>query len=267
MTAKGEKVEHKTIHEAMAAAFAEMPDIDLDGVITSSRFTSRFATLGNLIRKTRPVLARHGLWITQHQTQRTDDGCRDIIAVYCGKESKFKGSPEYEYERREHTRLVEIVTVIWHESGGHIEAGRAEIMPDRTGAHGCGSAITYARRYSYAAALLIANQTDDDGNSATSGVHEHEGDRPTKRDVPPKSGKKSEAGATSAMYLAAVKGVSRINDDADAKQLANDILRRLQIDKVKAGPDEWAKAIGVLERIEKEGINLFEWVREVEVDK
>jgi hypothetical protein len=111
-------------------------------------------------------------------------------------------------------------------------------------------------------ALSVADQDDDDGNAGT-GV----GEKPAVRKVPAKNGKKSETGATSAMFFSAVKGVSRIEDDADAKHLANDILRRLQIDKAKAGPDDWAKAIGVLERIEKEGVNLFEWVREVEVQK
>jgi hypothetical protein len=241
MTAKGEKVEHKTIHEAMAAAFAEMPAVPKTR--KNSLYGSMYANLDDAYHAIRPVLSKHGLFVVQ---AGVPCDALDIVRVHTTIHDRFGGM---------------IDCGIWTCPTRPIPKRGEEEKPPN--AHSFGSAITYVRRYALCAALGLVDVEDDDGNAAAT----HGQDHPAKRAVPAKNGKKAEAGATSAMYLAAVKGVSRIEDVADAKQLANDILRRLQIDKAKAGPDDWSKAIGVLERIEKEGVNLFEWVREVEVQK
>lgn len=124
------------IHAAMAAAFGEIPEVNLDGV--NPHFKSRYATLGNIVHKVRPVLAAHGLYFVQ-----------------C-------------VEQDEHGRQG-VRTIIGHKSGGRIDAGLAVVSPRKDDAHGQGSALTYAKRYGLCAALGIVDEQDDDGNGAVAG--------------------------------------------------------------------------------------------------
>ncbi len=126
----------EAIHEAMAAAFAEIPEVNLDG--TNPHFKSRYATLGNIVHKVRPVLALHGLYFVQRVEQ--DDAGRQGVR-----------------------------TIFGHKSGGQIDAGLTIVTPRKDGAHEQGSALTYARRYGLCAALGIVDEQDDDGNAAAAG--------------------------------------------------------------------------------------------------
>ncbi|MDX8384774.1 MAG: ERF family protein [Ghiorsea sp.] len=60
---------------------------------------------------------------------------------------------------------ISVSTVFLHESGEKIEGGTLFIPAKNKDAHGFGSALTYARRYSLLAAAGIAPE-DDDGNGA-----------------------------------------------------------------------------------------------------
>jgi hypothetical protein len=90
--------------------------------------------LDKLIEATRPILNKHGLTITQWPTY-----------IARGDEAAIPG----------------LQTQVAHTSG----EAKAEVMPlyltDKT-MQGLGAAITYARRYAWAAALGIASEEDTD---------------------------------------------------------------------------------------------------------
>ena len=67
-------------------------------------------------------------------------------------------------EERENGAVVE--TVFLHESGEEISGGKLYVPATKPDAHGYGSALTYARRYSLLAACGLAPE-DDDANKAT----------------------------------------------------------------------------------------------------
>lgn len=57
-------------------------------------------------------------------------------------------------------------TILMHVSGEWI-SGKYPVRPVKTDPQAMGSAITYARRYSFSAITGIASEEDDDGNSAS----------------------------------------------------------------------------------------------------
>ena len=63
-----------------------------------------------------------------------------------------------------------LTTILMHESGEWIEA-RCEMTPSKNDPQGSGSAITYMRRYALGAILGLATEIDDDGNVASTTVH------------------------------------------------------------------------------------------------
>jgi hypothetical protein len=95
-------------------------------------FKSKYADLAEILNTTRPVFAKHGLSLSQFPG--------------------FDGA------------LASVTTIIAHKEGGYIVAV-ASCVPAKSDAQGIGSATTYLRRYSAAAAAGIA-QEDDDGESA-----------------------------------------------------------------------------------------------------
>jgi len=97
-------------------------------------FRSKYADLGAVMDAIKPAIAAHGLSFVQVS--------HDI----------------------EHGAKVE--TVILHESGEWISCGAVSVPAGKHDAHGFGSALTYARRYSLSAAFGVAPE-DDDGNAAT----------------------------------------------------------------------------------------------------
>ena len=96
-------------------------------------FGSRYADLSQIIDVARKPLVDNGLAITQ------------LIV------------PELDF--------AEIQTVLMHESGEWIASG-IRLQPAKPNPQGMGSALTYARRYAYAAILGIASE-DDDAECAT----------------------------------------------------------------------------------------------------
>ena len=90
-----------------------------------------------MIDETKPILHKHGLTVMQ-----------------------FPGG---DGER------ITVRTMILHDSGEWIETEPLTLKPVKLDPQGAGSAITYARRYSYAAALSLSLGDDDDGNAASAG--------------------------------------------------------------------------------------------------
>lgn len=120
-----------TLAVALVRAQAEMPAVDKTG---KSNFGAH-ATLDHIIAKTRGVLNKHGLSIVQFP----------VVTEL--------GGPGLQ-------------TTITHTSG----ESASSVMPlflVKQDMQSLGSAITYARRYAWAAALGISAEADDDGEHAT----------------------------------------------------------------------------------------------------
>lgn len=126
-------ITHASLAEALLAAQIDMPAVDRDQ--TNPHFKSKFASLGNLLSKARPVLNRHGIVLVQAPT--LDEEGRFVLR-----------------------------TIFKHSSGEALDFD-APLSPTKNDPQGQGSAITYMRRYVLAAALAIADQEDDDGNAGS----------------------------------------------------------------------------------------------------
>ncbi len=96
-------------------------------------FKSKYADLAEILNTVREPLAKYGLAITQ---------------LYDGMNGKD----------------IAVTTMLMHSSGQYI-ANTGNYPVSKQDIQGVGSAITYARRYSLAAMLGLA-QEDDDGNTA-----------------------------------------------------------------------------------------------------
>ena len=121
-----------TLAEALAAAQLEITDPAKDAV--NPHFRSRYADLATVLKTVRPVLAKHGLAITQ--TTQVDEQGRLLLVT------------------RLHWRDEELV-------------GYYPIQPVKADPQGYGSALTYARRYTIQAIVGVAADDDDDGNAAS----------------------------------------------------------------------------------------------------
>ena len=97
-------------------------------------FKSKYASLADIVRTVRPVMGKYGLAITQILEPTTDQAT--------------------------------VTTMLMHQSGQFISSVLS-LTPKDSSPQGMGSAITYARRYSYSAILGIATDEDDDGNAAS----------------------------------------------------------------------------------------------------
>jgi len=101
--------------------------------ITNTFFNSKYADLASCIDAARPALAANGLSVVQI-TEFEETG-------------------------------VFLITTLMHSSGEWI-SGRYPLRPVKTDPQGMGSALTYARRYTFCAITGIAAD-DDDGNQAS----------------------------------------------------------------------------------------------------
>lgn len=121
------------LNEALAKAQSEFRAVQFDS--TNPFLKNKYASLGACIESTKPILAKHGLSVTQ---QPTGDGTR-----------------------------IGVVTTLRHASG---EASTTEIalpLGDEKGksqAQLAGSIITYLRRYSLAGVLGLYADEDSDGH-------------------------------------------------------------------------------------------------------
>lgn len=115
---------------ALAACQGELPPVHKG--TENTFFKSRYADLSDVVKVCAPVASRHGLAISQWPDSSTD-------------------------------RFM-LITLLTHSSGQWIE-GEMELHLAKLDSQAQGSAITYARRYAYCAALGVVSDADDDGNA------------------------------------------------------------------------------------------------------
>ena len=120
---------------ATALAMAQM---NLKGAIKDSAnpfFKSKYADLSSVVEAIRSAFGQCGL----SYVQRIEPSDKDEVRVE---------------------------TILLHASGEWLSCGALNLPVSKADAQGYGSALTYARRYSLAAACGVAPE-DDDGNAAT----------------------------------------------------------------------------------------------------
>jgi hypothetical protein len=100
---------------------------------TNPHFKSKYADLESVMDAIKPAIAKH-----------------DLAFVQVGHDAESAAGIE---------------TIILHNSGEWISAGKTFVPVSKSDAQGYGSALTYARRYSLMAAFGVAPE-DDDGNAA-----------------------------------------------------------------------------------------------------
>lgn len=116
---------------ALANAQGEMENASKNS--QNPHFRSKYADLAEIINTVRPVLAKHGLSVTQFPS--------------------FDGT------------LAHVETIIAHQSGEWM-SGTTSSPVQKADPQGIGSATTYLRRYSLAAVCNLA-QEDDDANASS----------------------------------------------------------------------------------------------------
>lgn len=98
-------------------------------------FKSKYAPLSTVVEVTQPILAKHGLAVSQHPTTLPS------------------GEPA-------------LTTHLLHASGQALSS-TMQLYAAKHDPQGQGAAITYARRFAYMAVLGLVADDDDDGNTAT----------------------------------------------------------------------------------------------------
>ena len=131
-----ERVKHESLEAALAAAQADFEVISKD--TENPFFKSKYADLPAILRSATPVLAKHGLGVTQ--------------------------APSFEVIGDK--AVDTLITTIFHESG-QTSTSQMILRPVKTDPQSQGAAITYARRYAYMAVLGLVADVDDDGNSVS----------------------------------------------------------------------------------------------------
>jgi len=124
-------IDNIELYKALAKARTEFTKVKFDSV--NPHFKNKFASLASMHDATVDALSANGLTILQLPT--------DLDGRFALK------------------------TVLAHVSGASIET-TLPMPPTKNDCQGIGSAMSYARRYSYAAILNIVGETDDDGEVA-----------------------------------------------------------------------------------------------------
>lgn len=126
-------VEHEHLAGALVAALAELTVVHAARTADAGSYSYKYADIGDVVKLTRPVLARHGLVAL---TPLHDHGTGLACSV-----------------------------VIVHTSGERLDLGPFP-FPHGRDAQATGSMVTYHRRYALVAALGMAAGDDDDGAAA-----------------------------------------------------------------------------------------------------
>ena len=151
MTAWADKSESiDALSAAFVKALGEMQDIAKTQTANAGQYAYSYATLADAFGMARPILAKHGLAISQ-----TAETTHDEVVIW---------------------------TTVMHSSGQYITHAPTRLPAGKT-AQNTGSGISYSRRYSLMAVLGLATE-DDDGASASP-----RGERPRKSTPAPRPAK------------------------------------------------------------------------------
>lgn len=145
----------KEISTALCKAQAAMKSAPKDA--TNPHFKSRYADLASIWDTIRGPLTSNGLSVLQSVLQ-TENG-------------------------------IAVQTQLNHQSGEWFRMDPCPIPVDKQNAQGAGSAITYGKRYSLAAAVGIVADDDDDGHAAAERPPQQRQAVPPKHDPPALSAK------------------------------------------------------------------------------
>lgn len=126
-------MDHATLNAALVAALESLTVVEAGRTANAGTYSYDYADLGDIVKLTRPVLARHGL-----------------VAL----------TPIHD-----HGSGLACTVLLLHSSGDRLELGPFP-FPHGRDAQATGSAVTYHRRYSLLAALGMATGEDDDGAAA-----------------------------------------------------------------------------------------------------
>jgi len=138
------------IAAALAAAQAEMQNPPLDGV--NPHFKSKYATLAGVRNAVVPVLAKHGIAITQALVTRM---------------STVKERDEAGTDVEVPIIIVGVITELLHTSGQRLTFPVFEAVAGTNNVQGVASISTYLRRYAMLSIAAVVGEDDDDGNEAS----------------------------------------------------------------------------------------------------
>ena len=124
------------LDESLLAFSAELKGIRKDG--RNPHFNSVYITLDAILDTVRPLLSKHGLYITQD--------AEDLKVTEDGRITAVK------------------ITTSLHNKDGETRSSAVWIPLKRVDPHGMGGAVTYGRRYSLSMLLAISADEDEDGN-------------------------------------------------------------------------------------------------------
>ncbi len=122
---------------ALAKAQAEMPMAEMNG--KNPFFKSKYSTLVDLIKASRPALTKNSLCVTNHLDTKEDGNF--------------------------------LVTVLGHGSGQEISSSM-RINPAKSDVQAFGSFVAYAMRYNYKALVGVVCAEDDDDGEGTMLKHQ-----------------------------------------------------------------------------------------------
>lgn len=195
MCSKSESI--TKIAMALVAFSSDVKTISHDS--TNPHFKSQYTSLDHMIDVTKPLLHKHGLTVMQ-----------------------FPGGDG---------EKITVRTMILHESGEWIESEPLTLKAVKTDPQGAGSAITYARRYSYAAALSLSLGDDDDGNGASqppvkpqSAPKTENAPKPTQTHTPSASAPQASTGGANLISEAQVKYSLRLKNE---KKISDSDFKRI----------------------------------------
>jgi len=180
------------IAKALAAAQAEMSNPVFDS--SNPNFKSQFASLAAVRNAVVPVLARHGVTVSQ-DLQTVESG----VAVY---------------------------TILTHESGQQMRFGPLTMPVSKADAQGVASASTYGRRYHLMAVCAVVGDDDDDGARATAYAPAKSDPPITDEQVANLEALVSEVGADAAAFLKYMKADALASIRASQYADAVNALRR-----------------------------------------
>lgn len=176
----------KELASALTKAQGEMPAVKFNA--TNPFLKNKYADLGAIIAASKPILAKHGLAVSQLST--SDDN------------------------------RIGVETVLMHQSGEYIASSLSMEIADEKGkssAQVAGSIITYLRRYALASILGMYADEDGDGNEPESPNR--------KRTAMPRQSAKPEAPLTPADLSAAVQDTRQANGDKWARPMKPEVLK------------------------------------------